>query len=725
MPAILSNLKRHFHIVHVLMVLSFMLWIYLFRGFVFDRLALTGDALPYFDHFKFYIDHIMKGIYPLWNPFISDGVPNEFFLRRIGSFNPFYSIIVIFRSVGITFALAYLFFLSLYYWLGMIGFYLLSLKIYRNRLCAFIAYLLLMFSSMSTVLFSSFLILSIVPIIWFFYFFLTFFEKCERWSFLGMIFTLMIMVTTYLPFYFLHNFLLFLFCIVLIFPVRSINAVKQAAVFGQRNKLFSLIGLFCLGTAVVAGFLFFKELSTGELVMPIRHKDTDALNTLMVAPQTYVDGGIMATDLIGEQFNYFDRFILGRFYIPIVMCVFVLLGMIVEINKRIIFILTWAFLALVSGVYEATPVYRFLYDHVPYVKYMRNFQYFLWINILPGIILLAVENLRLFLQKDWVREKKKALYVGVILLIHAGLLVYFLIHKSTVLLSASLLLSFGIFYILIKRPELRESKLLWMLVAVAIVLHPIDVYTHLTKNSLKKEVTYDSERFLLSDYHFYLPERITQNMFYKNERDVEKILESKPVPVVLWYGLKTFYRYRESIPEEARSVNYRLQLYDQVERMDFQSPDYPSLSKSFLRGENRAFISKNDPVNPFENDITPPKAPLRQVITEISPEVKIKEFKPNYLKLNCDLPSNKFLVYGENFHHQREVFIDGKKTFLHQANLTFKGVWVPAGKHTVEFKYGQGITLLYNQFLLCIFYGVWIGLCILLYQQIRKVMASS
>ncbi len=114
MPALLNNLKRKIDIVHILIVLSFAVWVYMFRGFIFDKLILSGDALPYYDHFKFYIDHLMKGIYPMWNPIISGGIPNEFFLRRIGSFNPFYTIIIIFRCFGLPFVLSYLFFLAIY-----------------------------------------------------------------------------------------------------------------------------------------------------------------------------------------------------------------------------------------------------------------------------------------------------------------------------------------------------------------------------------------------------------------------------------------------------------------------------------------------------------------------------------------------------------------------------------------------------------------------------------
>ena len=146
---------------------AFMIWIFTFRGFLSSKFELTSDALSYYDHTRFFIENLRHGIYPLWDPFWFNGAPNDFFLRRIGAFNPLYLIILLLKSVGIPYTLSYLWFLAAYYWSGMIAFYLLAMRIYQNRFLAYTGYLILLFSALGTRLFDSYMMLVTVPLIWF------------------------------------------------------------------------------------------------------------------------------------------------------------------------------------------------------------------------------------------------------------------------------------------------------------------------------------------------------------------------------------------------------------------------------------------------------------------------------------------------------------------------------------------------------------------------------
>src|SRR5258708_29882001 len=151
--------------------LAFVVWIFAFRGYLSSKFELSSDALSYYDHTKFFIENLARGIYPLWDPFWYNGAPNDFFLRRIGALNPFYLTILIFKSIGIPYTLSYLWFLAGYYWSGMLAFYLLAMRIYHDRFIAYAGYLILLFSALGTRLFDSYMLLVTVPLIWFFYFF--------------------------------------------------------------------------------------------------------------------------------------------------------------------------------------------------------------------------------------------------------------------------------------------------------------------------------------------------------------------------------------------------------------------------------------------------------------------------------------------------------------------------------------------------------------------------
>jgi len=148
----------------LLFIASFLVWIFCFREFLLHQYSLISDSYSYYNHIKFYIDNLAHGIYPLWDTNWSDGIINEFFLRRIGSYNPFFLLILIFKTLGLPHILSYFSFLTIYYFIGMIGFFMLANCFFRDTRVAFTAYLLLMFSSLGTRLFDSYILYMTIPI---------------------------------------------------------------------------------------------------------------------------------------------------------------------------------------------------------------------------------------------------------------------------------------------------------------------------------------------------------------------------------------------------------------------------------------------------------------------------------------------------------------------------------------------------------------------------------
>jgi len=93
----------------LLLTLSFFIWFSLFHSFILGKLGVVSDAPAYFQHFKFYLDSIGHGIYPMWEPSRQGGVPFEIFARRIGSFNPLFLSILFFSQSWVAFSLRLLF----------------------------------------------------------------------------------------------------------------------------------------------------------------------------------------------------------------------------------------------------------------------------------------------------------------------------------------------------------------------------------------------------------------------------------------------------------------------------------------------------------------------------------------------------------------------------------------------------------------------------------------
>jgi hypothetical protein len=68
--------------------------------------------------------------------------------------------------------------------------------------------------------------------------------------------------------------------------------------------------------------------------------------------------------------------------------------------------------------------------------------------------------------------------------------------------------------------------------------------------------------------------------------------------------------------------------------------------------------------------------------------IKVLEYKPNYIKYSTNNSNDGFAVFSEVYYkHGWNAFIDGKKKDHIEVNYILRGMEIPAGKHTVEFKF--------------------------------------
>jgi len=273
-------------ILPALFFISFGVWFYCFRGFLSGELTLTSDAVSYYNHIKFFIDSLGKGIYPLWDPNWNGGVPNEFFLRRLGSFNPFYFLLLIMVKCGISYQFAYLYFFSFYWILGTIGFYKLAQCIFKNQTFAFVAYLLLLFSSLGTRIFDSYIILVFVPMVWSFYFLVDFTTRPSKHCLLGLTFCLMILLTTYIPLYFAIIFLVFLIVFIPMYFHELKKIIGRVRGFLWDHKILTLLCVILILISCLPGLKIFLAAKNTEFVLPNRGYGAESENILEVAKKT-------------------------------------------------------------------------------------------------------------------------------------------------------------------------------------------------------------------------------------------------------------------------------------------------------------------------------------------------------------------------------------------------------------------------------------------------------
>jgi hypothetical protein len=68
--------------------------------------------------------------------------------------------------------------------------------------------------------------------------------------------------------------------------------------------------------------------------------------------------------------------------------------------------------------------------------------------------------------------------------------------------------------------------------------------------------------------------------------------------------------------------------------------------------------------------------------------IELLEYKPNILKYESNASTEKIAVFSEIYYdHGWKVFVDGKQMDYYRADWTLRAMNVPAGKHTIEFRF--------------------------------------
>jgi hypothetical protein len=68
--------------------------------------------------------------------------------------------------------------------------------------------------------------------------------------------------------------------------------------------------------------------------------------------------------------------------------------------------------------------------------------------------------------------------------------------------------------------------------------------------------------------------------------------------------------------------------------------------------------------------------------------IQLKLHEPNHLIYSSENSKNGFAVFSENYYENGwKATIDGNETKIHRVNYVLRGLQIPAGKHTIEFKF--------------------------------------
>jgi hypothetical protein len=661
--------------------LAIVLWVYSFWIFLSHQAQLVSDAVSFYDHLKFYVDNIVQGVYPSWDFSWNCGAPNEFFLRRICPFNPFLLLIIIPYKLGFAYWTAFAVFITVYYFLGMMGYYQLVLEIVKDKTLAILAFALLSFSSLGTRVFDSYMMMIMTPMIWFFYFSFVFGRSGRRSAFLGMVFCTMLLMTTYIPFYFLVIVLSFFMFFVCIFPKEAGCYVARLWRFVKCYPWLTGICLLALVVSCIPGIMFFKSAAQGAFSMPLRHFAAADPHILTVQTEVITYWAI-PEDLLYSAFYLEDLrlFDFAVFYVPLFSIIVLLLGIGTRINRKVLLIFLWGTFLFAMGSPYVFSLYEVLNKGIFFFKYFRNLHFFLWLVILPLLIIFVVEQMRLFLMMMDNNPRRKVHNLIFIIFVHIALAV-FLVWRQSFNYSTWVVVAVSLVFFIIYWYQRLPGWLICAVFFFAAVIQPLEVYQHLQYNT-DKSIYISPYDQLPREFEYTRVQRV-----HLTDDDLNEIEKSPLRNSPLYFGTQ-WYNFLWNNMDSRILKNYvfnKFVLYDHVEPFDEQKDDLKVIVHNWAQNLNTAFVAKDNLLERVY-DVSQEKA-IR--IEQGQPYLRVIQANTNRIRIKTQLATRKFLVFNDCYYPGWRAFINGQETKLYRANIAFKGIWVPPGEQNIEFTFGN------------------------------------
>lgn len=729
-------------------ILPCLYWLFLFKVFLARQATILSENFSQYSLVKFYLDNLRTGVYPLWNPFLLWGTADTITLLNIGPFNPLWLLTLFLNAIGLDFYSAYLTTTIVYFFIGQIGFYLLAKALLRDRLAAYAAFVLLTFSSMGLSMFDQYIMMLIwVPGVWFFFFFVSFIETWQKRFFVGTAFALMLILSTYLPFYFLTIFLtLLLFSLVLCLRrLRQILAGCQK--FLRQNAGVFLFCVLAIALSILPTLQTYRSTLAQEIVVPFRQIEKEAVYNKGVTLASYAkttDGGISARMFWQDLFSHLDQIEYGNDgFIYISLFAYLVLGLSIfnRLSLRAAMLFSLSLTLFLLSITSAAALHPFLFQQVFYFKLFRNLHY-LMPFLLSVFVLFTAEQLRALFDVQIDSPLTRWLYLALTVAVHAGAGIFLtrqgnIIASSYTTIAGSLL--FFLFYFAGWLKECR-AVVFFCLLAV-IILQPTEVFSryhaqarHYTSEIIDKAIRVP---FVSAQFSFLRPDFKDEQGRLRLTTDPQNYFNSHRISMTdspgffmpYEYGFPMFWSYffDKNIPADVtrRYTRHKFFVYTRVRIVEAGQSDFSILEDALRRSLDVAFVSlsrkasdRSDLSSLLESDALSEQGQA-MVISQDSSDLRVKHFDVNDLRLETNFTAEKFLVYNDSFDRRWQAFVNGQKVKVYRANLAFKGIRLPAGHNDVHFRYAPwGAEGLYF-FLLAMFVGMLMYLLWLFYGATR------
>ncbi len=694
------------------LAVPFLVWMALFRPFLSGEISIGTDTYTIFATYKYYFNNLINGVLPLWEPFNCLG--RHFgTLSLSGIFNPLIYVMPLLVLLGVDYYNAFIVVIVLCYFVSVVGFYFLAKAYFKNKQFAFLAYLMILFSGIGANVFNQFnFILLFLPGVWFFFFLLKFFESPDRSFFLGLTFSLMLVMTSYLPFYLITVFLaVFLFASI-ISASKMFLKLKEVWLFIKENKKLLFICLLGLCVSLMPLLLYKAIDSTEEMVSPVRQCNNlsreDCYNLTMSTGAGMSYKLVSATGGLGQRlsfrglFTHLDKLSYASdscIYLTVFAFILMVITMFTGLTHRSMVMMLSLFFVFLISLSDATPVHEFLYDSIFYFKYFRNFFFFI-VFLIPMVVLFSLDQIKNFMESNELNNSYLWVKVFWICLAHVAIFMFLFAMKSALLSAYATVFISGIFFITNSLGKVKVKSRVFLLVFVLLtVLHPMEVMFHYRKNVKGFECAYPREH--VNPTFLWKRETVDKipackifsygGAYYRNFWQMLTLQDSTgvvgyPIFVSRWAFDLSQRLGERKLHEYARN---KLVVYDHVDELKEGINGLLSLKSSFTKNKNVAFVVGEGSASLVEAMDTRNKnsTARAQVMGKNSGQLKVLNFNVNALKISTRFSKQKFLVYNDSFTSFWKVFVNGREEKLWRANGAFKGVYLPKGENIVHFIY--------------------------------------
>ncbi len=457
-----------------------LLWAFLYRNILLARAPVFPETFYIYSIVRFVLDNLCSGVFPLWNPYLLWGVPIQIFLTYIGIFNPAWGAMLLLKLGGGDSYQAFMCAAFGYFLLGQFGVYFLARALLKDGRAAYVAFLLSLFSSAGmTVGIQYHMVLLFVPVVWLAFFLCRFYQKGSARYVLGAVFCSVLILTTYLPLYAAVVFSWAALALLLTCPSVLIIFWRGCRSFALRNRLLTAGVTAAVIFSALPGLLAYRSVHRKEVVVPFRHQGSRVFDQGLAYPDyaAFTDGALAARMSLRDfyadlnELNYGNE---GILYLGGWAFLVLLLSLPNRVTRRGLFLAVFSVLIAFLALEKATPVHKFLFQHIFVFRLIRNMHFF---NpfLLTAFILLAAEQFRVLLHEglDLPRRSWQAAYAFVV----HSLVLFFLfrqevIHTTTLFVPVLSLVFWGR-QIFGKRGEV--SPLGWVLLVGGLLLQPMEV----------------------------------------------------------------------------------------------------------------------------------------------------------------------------------------------------------------------------------------------------------